>query len=221
VTGPFTARAVIFDLDGTLIDSRRDIAAATLHALEAHGFPTLDEPTIYGYVGDGARALLARAASILPDDQRLEPLLASFLAYYAEHPLVYTRFCPGAEIALAELGELPLALCTNKPRLTTERVLSGLGLVDTFASVVAGDDLPKNKPDPLPILHIAEELGLRPDQLVVVGDGAQDVLAGRAAGARTVGVEGGIQPLARLRAANPDLLLASLFELPDALRRQG
>lgn len=213
-----TPRAIVFDLDGTLIDSRRDIAAATRHALERHGFPPREEELIYSYVGDGARALLARAAAIEPDDPRLATLLASFLSYYAEHPLDHTRFCPGAEAALSELSFLPLAICTNKPRLTTERVLDGLGISGRFAIVLAGDDLPKSKPDPLPIRHIAERLSLRPEELVMVGDGAQDILAGRAAGARTVGVEGGIQPLSRLTAANPDVLLANLSELPGVVR---
>ena len=211
-------RGIVFDLDGTLIDSRRDIAAATLHALERHGFPPREHELIYSFVGDGARALLARAAELDPADPRLSALLASFLTYYAEHPLDYTRFCPGAEAALSELSFLPLAICTNKPRLTTVRVLDGLGISARFAIVLAGDDLPKSKPDPLPIRHIAEQLGLKTEELVVVGDGAQDILAGRAAGARTVGVEGGIQPLSRLTAANPDVLISSLSELPDVVR---
>jgi phosphoglycolate phosphatase len=218
VSDRLAPRAIVFDLDGTLIDSRRDIAAATLHALASHGFPALEPELIYGFVGDGARALLARAAAIAPTDPRLAALLSSFLAYYAEHPLDHTSFCPGAEAALSELSFLPLAICTNKPRLTTLRVLEGLGIGARFAVVLAGDDLPKSKPDPLPIRHIAERLELKPGALVVVGDGAQDVLAGRAAGARTVGVEGGIQPLSRLTAANPDVLISSLSELPNVVR---
>jgi phosphoglycolate phosphatase len=133
--------------------------------------------------------------------------------------VVHTRLCPGAESALSALSALSLALCTNKPRVTTEAVLAALGLSELFQVVVAGGDLPRSKPDPLPILHIAERLGLSPSELVMVGDGAQDILSGRAAGAFTVGVRGGIQPIERLLAAEPDLLLDSLEELPEALRR--
>lgn len=211
-------RGVVFDLDGTLIDSRGDIAAATLHALAANGFPKLAAAELLTYVGDGARALLARSAALAPDDPRLEPLLAAFLDYYGAHPLDHTVFCVGAERVLSVLGqEFPLALCTNKPRLTTERVLAGLGIAERFRVVVAGGDLPQHKPDPAPITHIAERLGLASAELVVVGDGAQDVLAGRAAGARTVGLRGGIQPVERLLAAEPDALLDSLEQLPATL----
>jgi phosphoglycolate phosphatase len=215
----YPLRGVVFDLDGTLIDSRGDIAAATLHALAQHGFPTLPVEQLLTYVGDGARPLLQRSAQLDATDPRLEALYASFIAYYQAHPAVHTRLCLGAEAALAELSDLALALCTNKPRATTEPVLSALGLDKTFRVVVAGGDLPINKPDPLPVLHIAERLGLPPQALAMVGDGAQDILCGRAAGAHAVGVRGGIQPIERLLAAEPELLLDSLLELPAALRR--
>ena len=125
---PRRLRGAVFDLDGTLIDSRGDIAAACLHALAAHGFPTLPEATLLTYVGDGARPLLSRAAGIEPSDPRLDALYASFIAYYQAHPVVHTRLCDGAESALSKLSPLALALCTNKPRETTELVLAALGL---------------------------------------------------------------------------------------------
>jgi phosphoglycolate phosphatase len=121
---------------------------------------------------------------------------------------------PGAAEALAALARLPLAICTNKPRRTTLAVLEGLGLGSHFAAVNAGGDLPEKKPHPRPLLHLARELGLPPSELMMVGDGAQDVLAGHAAGALTVGVRGGIQPLERLLAAEPHHLLSTLHELP-------
>lgn len=208
------ARAVVFDLDGTLIDSRGDIAAATLHALGEHGFPLLPAATLLTYVGDGARPLLSRSAGLALQDPRLDDLYRSFIEFYSAHPVVHTRFCRGAMHALDELSELPLAICTNKPRVTTERVLSALGIADRFRVVVAGGDLPLTKPDPLPLRHIAERLAVSPAELVMVGDGAQDVLSGKAAGARTVGVRDGIQPIERLLASEPDVLLDTLDELP-------
>lgn len=210
-------RGVVFDLDGTLIDSGGDIAAAALHALQAHGFRPLPREELLSYVGDGARPLLSRAAGIAPGDPRLEALYESFIAYYQAHPVVHTRFCSGAREALAALSGLSLALCTNKPRVTTELVLSALGIAELFHAVVAGGDLPRNKPDPLPVLHVAKELNLPAGALAMVGDGAQDVLSGRNAGALSVGVRGGIQPIERLLAAEPDILLDSLAELPGAL----
>jgi 2-phosphoglycolate phosphatase len=221
VTAPGLAarklRGAVFDLDGTLIDSRGDIAAACLHALGAQGFPALPEAQLLTYVGDGARPLLSRAAGIDPADPRLDALYASFIAYYQANPVVHTTLCPGAESGLNTLGSLSLSLCTNKPRVTTELVLAALGWSNKFRVVIAGGDLPKTKPDPFPIQHIAERLGQKPEELVMVGDGAQDILSGRAAGSLTVGVRGGIQPLERLLAAAPDILLDSLEELPRAL----
>lgn len=210
-------RAVVFDLDGTLIDSRDDIAAATLHALVAHGFAPLPHEQLLTYVGDGARPLLSRSAGVELGDPRLDALYDSFIAYYQAHPVVHTRLCPGATEALSALAKLSLALCTNKPRVTTEAVLAALGLSHIFRVVVAGGDLSRNKPDPLPLLHIAQQLGLSVEELAMVGDGAQDILSGRSAGALTVGVRGGIQPVERLLAAEPDFLLDSLAELPGLL----
>ena len=205
---------IVFDLDGTLIDSRLDIAAAANHALAICGFSQLAADEIAGFVGDGARLLLARAARLAPEAPQLEPLLAAFLDYYAAHATDHTELLPGAHEALAALRHLPLALCTNKPRSTTDAVLANLRLPAEFQVVVAGGDLPQIKPHPLPLQHIAQRLGLSTAELVMVGDGPQDILCAKAAGSRSVGVEGGIQARDRLIASNPDVLLRSLAELP-------
>jgi len=210
---------IVFDLDGTLVDSRLDIANSANHALDAHGFATLSVSEISGYVGDGARLLLARAARLEPSAPALDALLATFVAYYGEHATDHTRLLPGAHQALSALSHLPLALCTNKPRSITERVLANLRLHGTFQVLVGGGDLPKTKPDPLPLRYIAERLGLAPSELVMVGDGAQDVLCAKAAGAHSVGVEGGMQQRELLLASEPEVLLNSLHELPTALER--
>jgi len=212
-------RGVVFDLDGTLVDSRADIARATNHALVVHGRPALQEGEIASYVGDGARALLSRAARIPKSDPELDRLLQSFLDYYAEHATDFTRPMPGARELLEALSDLPLAVCTNKPKRTTEAVLAGLGL-DRFFRVVVGDgDFPAQKPDPALLFHIAERLGLSASELVMVGDGPQDVECGRRAGARTVGVLGGIAGDERLLAARPDHVIGRLDELGPLIRR--
>jgi phosphoglycolate phosphatase len=208
---------IVFDLDGTLIDSRLDIAGAANHALASSGFSPLSVDEIASFVGDGARLLLARAARLAPDDARLEPLLAAFLSYYEAHATDHTELLPGAHEALAALGHLPLALCTNKPRSTTDAVLANLRLPAEFQVVVAGGDLPQIKPHPLPLQHIAQRLGLSTAELVMVGDGPQDISCAKAAGSRSVGVEGGIQARDRLIASNPDVLLHSLTELPPLI----
>jgi phosphoglycolate phosphatase len=208
---------IVFDLDGTLIDSRADISNAANHALGTHGFSTLTAAQIAGYVGDGARLLLARAARLEPTDAQLDSLIESFTSYYTSHPTDHTLLIPGAHEALAALAHLPLALCTNKPRAITDRVLANLRLPAQLRAVVAGGDLPKTKPDPLPLLHIAAQLALSPSELVMVGDGAQDIACAKAAGARSVGVDGGMQGRDQMLAAGPDVFLATLAELPAVI----
>lgn len=212
-------RAIVFDLDGTLIDSRGDIVQAVSHVLAEQGFPPRSAEEIVSFVGDGARRLLARATSLADEDPRLARLFSGFLEYYTAHAIDHSTPMPGALTALDRLAGRALAVCTNKPRATTEAVLSGLGLADRFAAVVAGGDVPEPKPHPRALLRVADLLGVPAASLVMVGDGVQDVECGRGAGAFTVGVRGGIGDRARLEASRPDLLIDSLNELPDALGR--
>jgi phosphoglycolate phosphatase len=207
-------RAIVFDLDGTLIDSRADIAAATNVALASSGLPALSVEEISSYVGDGARLLLSRAARLAPDAPELDAMIASFLDHYASHATVHTRLMPHAAGVLDALApRFALALLTNKPRLTTDAVLRELALAPRFQIVVAGGDLPQKKPHPLPLQHIAQSLGCEPSELVMVGDGPQDILGARAAGSRSVGVEGGFSPRQVLLDAEPDVVLPDLSGL--------
>lgn len=206
---------LVFDLDGTLIDSRKDIAIALNHALVSTGREALPESLIASFVGDGARVLCARALGRDENDPAVDEVLQEFLAYYRTHPATHTTWLPHAREALAALASHPLALCTNKPRATTDGVLRALGADGLFVTTVAGGDLPQKKPDPAPLFAIAERLGVSPSQLVMIGDGPQDIEAGRRAGARTVGVRGGFPAIERLLAAKPDFLLDSLADLPS------
>ncbi|HEX2870378.1 MAG TPA: HAD-IA family hydrolase [Polyangiaceae bacterium] len=210
---------VVFDLDGTLVDSRRDIAEAANHALQKAGLARLPHDELESYVGDGAPLLMARAARLEVTDLKTKAMVADFLDYYAEHPIDYTNVMPGGLDALNALAHLPLGICTNKPRRTSIAVLRGLGLEARFKGVVAGDDLPQRKPDPSMVHETAKLLGVPVQTLVMVGDGPQDVLSGRAAGAFTIGVKGGIQALERLTASAPDLMIDTLLDLPKAINQ--
>jgi phosphoglycolate phosphatase len=214
------ARAVVFDLDGTLIDSARDIANAVNHTLARARLPELPLERVKSFVGDGARTLLSRASGFAEADARLEALLADFLEYYNVHATAFTRPLPGAKEALVALeARLPLALATNKLRPSTEAVLAALDLARHFRVVVAGGDPPRPKPSAEPLVYVARELGVQTAELVMVGDGPQDVLSGRAAGARAVAIRGGMASDERLLAAEPDAVLASLVELPALIER--
>lgn len=212
-------RPLVFDLDGTLIDSRRDIAAACNHALGRVGLEPLSIEVISSHVGSGARALLRGVLGETVADVHFDELFAHFQAYYAEHPIEHNRFMPGAIEALAlRSRERPVALCTNKPMHLTQSVLNALGLVDAFDSVAAPSRGDRVKPDPMLLERVAKELAVPERQLIMIGDGPQDVGAGRAVGAHTIGIKGGLLPLARLLEAKPDVLLDTLEDLPAHLQ---
>lgn len=213
-------RAVVFDLDGTLIDSRGDIAASCNYALASVGRQELTLAEVSALVGDGARTLVARAARLPETHPEVDVLLGHFLAYYQAHPIDYTAVLPHALATLAALvaGGFRLAICTNKPRATTDAVIDALDLGRFFTAVVAGDDLPTKKPHPGQLEALAAVLRLVPAELVMVGDGPQDVLAGQAAGARTVAVKNGFSPWARLAPTNPDVALDDLSGLPRLVK---
>ncbi len=214
-----TPRAIVFDLDGTLLDSREDVAAAMDRALRSRGHRPLDAAIFRQFVSDGARALSARAAGLAEEDPEVVAIMDAFVQCYVEHPADRTTLMPGARAVLDELRAYQLAVCTNKPRPATLAVLEALGIADRFATLMTEGDIPERKPDPKPILAIASRLAVLPEQMVMVGDGAQDVEAGRRAGARTVGVVGNIVPERELRAARPDVLITSMAELPAVLER--
>ena len=214
--------AVVFDLDGTLIDSRGDIVASLNHALQRAGRTALPAQVIVRNVGDGARTLISRSAQLPEDSREVDALLARFLAYYAEHPIDFTRWIDGARDVLdtfAAMPDLSLALCTNKPRRVTDAVLSALDIRDLFSATFADGDLPSKKPSPEPLLYLAERMGLNPASMVMVGDGPQDVESARAAGMRSVVLEGGYCRLERVIAAGPDVVLNNIGELPEIIRR--
>ena len=214
-------RGIVFDLDGTLIDSAGDIAAAVNHALTENGRKPLPIATIRRFVGDGARMLCARAVGLPEIHPDVEKVVASYLAYYLAHPTDHTRWMPHARAVLDALRRFRLAIATNKPRSTTDVVLARLGVRSLFSAISAGGDVKTVKPSPDPIFAIAKQLSLTPDQMVMVGDGPQDVEAGRRAGCRTIGVQGGFLAPERLIAAQPDVILGSLAELPGVLERWG
>ncbi len=188
----FPSRLLVFDLDGTLVDSKEDLAVAVNVAIESFGFPPLPHREICGYVGDGAAALIRRA---LPAEQEslLPQALDRFLSYYRRHLLDTTRPYPGVVDALRKWsGTYRMALLTNKPIAMTEAILSGLSLAGYFTDVRGGDSFDTKKPDPQGLLHILGTAGVPPGETVMVGDAKNDVLAGKAAGTVTCGVTYGL-----------------------------
>jgi phosphoglycolate phosphatase len=198
---------VVFDLDGTLIDSAGDLAAAVNDMLRRLSPDTasLSEAEVRTFVGDGARVLVARSLTRAGLPQPPDEALPVFLECYRARMLDTTRLYAGVAETLAGLGGHVLAVLTNKPGDLSRAILDGLGLQGRFARVYGAGDVPR-KPDPAGLLRIMAETGAAPAATVMVGDSALDVLTGRAAGVLTVGLSHGLAPES-LRTTPPDVLL--------------
>ncbi len=215
---PASARLVVFDLDGTLIDSSRDLATSVNEALRrvAPGTPALAEDVVRSFVGSGARILIERSLARTGLPHSVEDVLPVFLAEYSGRLLDETRLYPGAVEALDRFGGRPLAVLTNKPGDMSRAILEGLGVADRFFRIYGGGDLESRKPDPAGLRRIASEAGVEPREALMVGDSAIDVRTGRAAGTLTAGVTYGFDAESFARDP-PDLLVSSLTELADRL----
>ena len=193
------AGAVVWDLDGTLVDSAADIAASLNRLLVENDLDALDEDRVRNMIGEGVAVLIRRgfeAHGVTPDGTRLERLVERFLVIYAEAATASTSLFPGAREALKTLSDAGLrqAICTNKPEAITRQVLDGLGIAEYFGVVVGGDTLPRNKPDPLPLRTVLAGLGVTPEQALMVGDSAIDVRMAHAAGVAVAFVSFGYGP---------------------------
>ncbi len=185
-------RLLVFDLDGTLVDSKVDLANSVNHALTEFGLPPLPNETVYAYVGNGATMLIRRALgsgreAILPE------VLDVFLAHYRRHLLDTTVLYPGvAESIRDRAGEYEMAVLTNKPLDMTRSLLDGLSLSRYFVDVRGGDSFENKKPHPEGLLRIMAARGSPARETLMVGDSVNDVLAGKAAGVLTCGVTYGL-----------------------------
>ena len=185
-------RLAVFDLDGTLVDSRRDLAtAANALVVELGGAP-LTEEAVGAMVGEGAGLLVKRALSAAGLPPETPGALARFLAHYDDHLLDFTRPYAGTTAMLQTVGaRMPLAVLTNKPQRATDRLLDGLDLRRPFAAVVGGDTEYGRKPDPAGLLYLASRFGVRPEDTLMIGDSPIDLETARRAGTRVCLVQYG------------------------------
>ncbi len=209
---------VIFDLDGTLVDSVDDLCNAVNAARGYMGLPPLPHDLVASYVGNGAPVLIRRAMGPEASEQQVEEALSFFLSYYREHMLDHTRPYPGVVETLEALHQLgvKMAVLTNKPQRFSRDMCAGLGLAQYFFQIYGGNSFEQKKPDPVGIRTLIAEAGARPRDTWMVGDSATDVLTARNAGVRSVGVTYGISPHT-LKETPPDHLIHSLTELPALL----
>jgi phosphoglycolate phosphatase len=209
---------IIFDLDGTLIDSSADLAIS-MNATRLHfALEPLDPKLIYSYVGNGAPMLIRRAMPAGSSEQQLDDALDFFLKFYRAHALEHTRLYPGLFEVIEELsrhGHM-LAVLTNKPVRISSDIVSALGLRNRFVRVYGGDSFPHKKPNPVGILQLLGDTETHPDQSLMVGDSAIDVQTARNAGVRSCGVLWGFQPDSFER-ETPDVIISR----PEELLRLG
>ncbi len=210
-------RLIVFDLDGTLVDSRADLSASANHLRAAWSLPPLSEEEIGRLIGHGLGKLVRGLLSI-EDAREVERGMDVFRRHYREHCLDRTRLYEGVIETLAALDGRALAVVTNKPKSFTDQILFGLGIAARFGLVLGADSTPKRKPDPMPILVAMERLGATSAETLVVGDSDTDVIAGKAAGARTCGVTYGIGDVDVLRASGPDHVIDRFADLVSIVR---
>ena len=220
---PHRIRLLVFDLDGTLIDSRLDLIHSVNAMLQHIGRPALDGDVIASYVGDGAPALVRRAVGDTNDEALLLRALEYFLGYYRLHKLDHTTVYEGIAEALASVADSTngvrrlMAVLSNKPVNPSRDIVQALGLGDFFVRIYGGNSFTTKKPDPLGVRTILQETGIAADEALIIGDSSIDVLTGRNAGLWTCGVNYGFAPHS-LEEVPPDVLIESPRELGELLR---
>lgn len=221
---PLAAKAIVFDLDGTLLDTLPDLARAANLMLAELGRPRVDTPQVRAYIGDGAVRLVKR---VLTGDREQEPdpslfarAMPIFNQRYAEGVALESRSFPGVTEALDAFRArgFPMGCITNKPEAFTLPLLRQTGLAPYFDIVVSGDMLPKKKPDPMPITYACGFFAARPHQVVLIGDSDNDCQAARAAGCPCLGVSYGYIPGGDVGSIGFDAIVDSLAEALNLLQ---
>ncbi|MBP6561891.1 MAG: phosphoglycolate phosphatase [Neisseriaceae bacterium] len=226
MTEAVTIKAFAFDLDGTLIDSVADLAAAANHMRSALNLAPLPSDTITAYVGDGISTLVHRCLTDSTDGQAEASLwqqgFTLFIQHYYAHLTDLTQIYPNVLTGLELLKSegYPLVVITNKSERFAIKAITDLGMSDYFSLIIGGDTLPEKKPSPTPILHACEVLNILPAELVMVGDSGNDILAAKAAGTPVIGVNYGYEDMYELSqndATKPNLVIEKLTQLFDYL----
>lgn len=207
---------LIFDLDGTLIDSSEDLAISVNAALTHVGRPVLGHDVIHSYVGNGAPTLIRRAVGAGTPEETEAEALAFFLKFYRAHALEHTRLYDGVRDALDNgRGQgHAMAVLTNKPTRISQDIITSLGLAEHFFRVYGGDSFEQKKPDPIGIKALREESGYAADTTLMIGDSGVDIQTARNAGVRSCGVLWGFQPEA-FEHTPPDYLVQTALDLQE------
>lgn len=213
-------RLIIYDLDGTLVDTREDIAHAVNHMLKEMAHKPLPQATIEKHVGRGLHHLVANCLGTR-DSKPVEKGARLYRQYYAEHMMDHTQLYPGALDMLNYFKDRLQAVITNKPNPFTEQMLKALGVAKYFSDIVAGDtDFPK-KPDPSAVLFILQREKIKSDEALFIGDSLVDIETGRNAGIETVVTCHGFTCEEELQSANPHAVVRDFKELLELIKKKG
>jgi phosphoglycolate phosphatase len=219
-------RLLVFDLDGTLIDSGADLCASVNAMLQHFDRPPLPDTVISTYIGDGAARLVSRSLGEPTDPEFLDSALAYFLDYYREHKLDQTYVYPGVFAALDSLrfepggAERSMAVLTNKPIGASKAICDALGLSHYFFRIYGGNSFATKKPDPEGLLALLKEAGVSAQETLMIGDSDVDILTARNAGVWSMGCSYGLAPHT-LVTVRPDCVVESPADWPLALAGEG
>ena len=207
---------LIFDLDGTLIDSKLDLAHAANAARGHMGMPPIENERVYSFVGNGAPVLIRRVLGPEATEAQVQEALEFFLEYYREHMLDYTLLYPGVRESLDRLraAGVQMAVLTNKPVRISRAIVDGLGAAGYFRQVYGGNSFDFKKPHPIGVETLLEECGASRERTMMVGDSSVDIQTARNAHVKSCGVTYGFQP-ETLRTVPPDLLVDRMEDLAD------
>lgn len=207
---------ILFDLDGTLVDSGSDIAESVNRTLAAHRLPGLPSEEIISFVGDGVRKLMERTLKRVGRDN-VDEMVRAMRADYRQHCLVHTTPFPGIPELLRDLQDARVAVVTNKVYDFARIILDGLNLSPLIQALVGGDETEKLKPDSQPIELACRRLGIGPERGIMIGDHQNDVLAGRAAGMTTCAVLWGFDRGKSASQTSPDHTCRKMADLRELL----
>lgn len=202
---------LVFDLDGTLIRSADDLAASVNFTLRTLGLPTLTEEAVRDFIGDGVKILVKRALG--PAVGQFDRAMELFTGHYAEHLLDRTSLYPDVPAVLDHFARKTKVIVTNKLHRFTLRIAQGLGIAERFREIIGEDSTPFKKPDPQLLRLVMGKWGATPERTVVIGDGVNDILLARNAGALGCAFLNGITERKKLLALSPDLTCESLSDL--------
>lgn len=214
-------KCLLFDLDGTLIDSRDDLADSVNLTLSEMNLENLPSETIYNFIGEGVFNLLNRSISASLKRDSTEEFsnkgVEIFRGIYNENCLVKTKLYDGVKETLAELKGFKKAVITNKPHDFSVKILDELGILPHFQFVAGGDSFPERKPSAMPLLKTAEKLGFLPTECLMIGDSRVDIEAGKNAVMKTCGCVFGFRGPNELEKAGADFFIESFSELKKIL----